>query len=179
MTATTLRPLRRMAWAMRVRPGRLTRRGISRGAGNGGRDRTVQRVFSPARPWAMLWWVGFRQPVHRPEEVSRRAGDAVVVTTAGQHPDGLERFCASLSGQPSPGVAFVACSRVRVHARRALPVRLAPVGRRDAEQAASTAQAAAKPPQAATPGSHQGGEPVVVQGQWGLPSPGGWASARP
>jgi len=103
VTATTLRPLSRVAWAMLVRPGRVTMLGISRWAGKGGSYRTVQRLFSQALPWAMLCWVFFRQPVHRPDAVYLLAGDEVVVTKAGTHTYGLERFFSSLYGQAIPG----------------------------------------------------------------------------
>jgi putative transposase len=96
VTATTLRQLSRMAWAMLVMPGRVTMLGISRWAGKGGSYRTIQRLFSQALPWAMLFWVFFRQHVHRPEEVYLLAGDEVVVTKAGKHTYGLERFFSSL-----------------------------------------------------------------------------------
>jgi putative transposase len=95
-TATTLRPWSRMAWAMLVRPGRVTRLGISRWTGKGGSYRPIQRLFSQALPGAMLVWVFFRQHVHRPEEVDLLAGDAVVVTKAGQHTYGLDRCFSSL-----------------------------------------------------------------------------------
>jgi putative transposase len=96
VTATTLRQLSRLAWAMLVMPGRVTMLGISRWAGKGGSYRTIQRLFSQALPWAMLFWVFFRQHVHRPEEVYLLAGDEVVVTKAGKHTYGLERFFSSL-----------------------------------------------------------------------------------
>ena len=64
MTPTPLRPCRRMVSAMLMRTGRVTR----------------------------LGWVCFRQPVYRPGEVDLRAGDAVVVTTAGKYPDGREMY---------------------------------------------------------------------------------------
>jgi hypothetical protein len=41
--------------------GRITMLGISRWAGKGGSYRTVQRLFSTVLPWAMLFWVFFRQ----------------------------------------------------------------------------------------------------------------------
>jgi putative transposase len=140
-----------MAWAMLEMPGRVTRLGISRWASKGGSYRTVQRVFSQARPWAMLFWVCFRQHVHRPAEVYLLAGDEVVVTTAGKHTDGLDRFFASLYGKPIPGLAFFAFSLVRVQARRAFPVRVEQVVRREAEKAASKAKAAATQQTASTP----------------------------
>ena len=66
VTATTLRPWRRVAGAMLVMPGRVTMLGISRWVDKGGSDRTVQRLFSQAFPWAMRCWVFFRPHVHRP-----------------------------------------------------------------------------------------------------------------
>jgi putative transposase len=150
VTATTLRHLRRMAWAMLVMPGRVTMRGRSRWAGKGGSSRTVQRFFSQALPWAMRFWVFFRQHVHRPDEVYLLVGDAVVVTKAGKPTSGLDRFFSSLYGKPIPGCAFFACSRVRVPARHAFPVRVEPVVPREAEKAASQAKAAAKQPPPST-----------------------------
>jgi putative transposase len=81
---------------MLVMPSRVTMLGISRWAGTGGSYRTVQRVFSQALPWAMLFGVFLRQHVSHPDEVYLLAGDAVVVTTAGQHTYGLDRFFSSL-----------------------------------------------------------------------------------
>ena len=102
-TATTLRHLSRMALAILVRPGRVTMLGISRWAGPGGSSRTLQRLFSQALPWAMLCWVFCRQQVSRLDAVSLLVGDEVVVTKAGTHTYGLDRFFASLSGKPLPG----------------------------------------------------------------------------
>ena len=42
-----------------------------------------------------------------PGDVYLLAGDAGVVTKAGQHTHGLERFCASLYGTPGPGLALL------------------------------------------------------------------------
>jgi putative transposase len=151
VTATTLRQLSRMAWAMLVMPGRVSMLGISRWAGKGGSYRTVQRFFSQALPWAMLFWVFFRQHVHRPDEVYLLAGDEVVVTKAGKHTYGLDRFFSSLYGKPIPGLAFFAFSLVSVQARRAFPVRVEQVVRSEAEKAASKAKAAAKRQKPSTP----------------------------
>jgi putative transposase len=151
VTATTLRPLSRIAWAMLARPGRVTMLGLARWAGTGGRDRTVQRVCSQALPWAMLFWVFCRQHVPRPEEVYLLAGDAVVVTNAGKHTYGLERLFSSLSGKPIPGFACFAFSLGSGQARRAFPVRVEQVVRRAAEKAASKAKAAATPQKPSAP----------------------------
>ena len=148
VTATTLRPWRRITLALLVMTGRVTRLGLSRWAGTGGSDRTVQRFCSTVLPWAMRCWVFFRPHGYGPAEVYLLAGDAVVVTTAGKTPEGLDRVCSSVHGQPGPGLACFTWSRGSVQARRALPRRVEPVVRSAAETAASPAKAAAKQPQA-------------------------------
>src|SRR5262245_27455479 len=141
---------------MLVMPGRVTMLSISRWAGKGGSDRTVQRLCSQALPWAMLCWVFFRQHVHHPDEVYLLAGDEVVVTKAGKHTYGLDRFFSSLYGKPIPGIAFFAFSLVSVQARRAFPVRVEQVVRSAAEKAASRAKAAAKQQSSSTPARRPG-----------------------
>src|SRR5437870_6437950 len=97
-------------------------------------------------PWAILFWVFFRQHVYCPDDVSLAAGDEVVVTKAGKNTYGLDRFFASLYGKPVPGLAFFTVSLVSVQKRRAFPMRVEQVVRSDAEKAASKAKAAAKKP---------------------------------
>ena len=103
---TTRRQFSRIVVALLGMTGRVTMLGLSRWAGPGGSYRTVQRFFSQALPWAMLFWVFFHQHVYRPDEVYLLAGDEVVVTKAGKQTHGLDRFFASLYGQPVPGLAF-------------------------------------------------------------------------
>ena len=146
--STTWRQLRQIALALLVMTGRVTMLGISRWAGKGGSSRTVQRLFSTVMPWAILFWVFFRQQVYCPDDVSLAAGDEVVVTKAGKNTHGLDRFFASLYGKPVPGLAFFTVSLVRVQKRRAFPMRVEQVVRSDAEKAASQAKAAAKKPKA-------------------------------
>ena len=147
-TTTTHRRLSRIPLALLVMTGRITMLGLSRWAGKGGSYRTVQRLCSTVLPWAMLFWVFFRQHRHCPAEVYFVAGDEVIVTKAGQHTQGLDRFFSSLYGTPVPGLAFFALSLVSVQPRRSFPMRVEQVVRGDAEKAASKAQAAAKKPQA-------------------------------
>lgn len=94
--ATMCRQLQRIALAMLALTGRVTMRGIARWAGTGGSDRTVQRFFSTVIPWAMLFWVFFRQHVYCPGDVYLPVGDEVVVTKAGTATHGLDRFFSSL-----------------------------------------------------------------------------------
>ena len=144
MTPTTLRQFSRIVSAMLMLTGRVTMLGISRWAGKGGSYRTVQRWFAQALPWAMLCWVFLRQHVSRPGDVSLLAGDEVVVTKAGKHTSGLDRFFASLYSQVVPGVAFFARSLVSVQERRSFPLRVEPIVRSTVENAASKAKADAK-----------------------------------
>jgi putative transposase len=144
MTATTLRQCSRIALAMLVMTGRVTMPGLSRWTGQGGRYRTVQRLFATVLPWATLFWVCFRHHVYRPGDGYLLVGDEVVVTKAGKLTHGLDRFFASLYGKPVPGLAFFTLARVSVQARRAFPIGVEQVVRSDAEKAASQAKAAAK-----------------------------------
>jgi putative transposase len=146
LTATTRRQFSRIAWAMLVMTGRVTMLGLSRWAGKGGSYRTVQRWFSQALPWAMLFWVFFRQHLYRPGEGYLLVGDEVVATKAGKHTHGLDRFFASLYGKPVPGLAFFALSLVSIQQRRSFPIRVEQVVRSDGEKAARKAKAAAKQP---------------------------------
>ena len=148
VTTTTLRQLSRITLALLVMTGRITMLGLSRWAGKGGSYRTVQRLFSTVIPWAILFWVFFRQHVHCPDDVYLVAGDEVIVTKAGKHTHGLDRFFASLYGIPVPGLAFFTVALVSVQKRRSFPMRVEQVVRSDAEKAASKAKAAAKKPQA-------------------------------
>jgi hypothetical protein len=148
--ATTCRQFHRIALAMLAMTGRVTMLGIARWAGQGGSYRTVQRFFSTVIPWAMLFWVFFRQHVYCPGEVYLLVGDEVVATKAGKLTHGLDRFFSSLYGKPVPGLAFFTLSLVSVQARRSFPLRVEQVVRSDAEKAASKAKAVAKKQTAST-----------------------------
>jgi DDE superfamily endonuclease len=158
VTATTRRQFSRIAWAMLVMMGRVTMLGLSRWAGQGGSYRTVQRFFSQALPWAILFWVFFRQHVYRPNEGYLLVGDEVVATKAGTRTHGLDRFFASLYGKPVPGLAFFTLSLVSIQQRRSFPVRVEQVVRSDAEKAASKAKAARRQ-QTPSPAKRRPGRP--------------------
>src|SRR5262245_13915692 len=143
LPSTTWRQLNRIALALLVMTGRVTMLGISRWAGKGGSYRTVQRFFSTVIPWAILFWVFFRQHVYCPDDVYLAAGDEVIVTKAGTCTHGLDRFFASLYGKPVPGLAFFTVSLVSVQQRRAFPRRVEQMVRSDAEKAARQEKTAA------------------------------------
>jgi hypothetical protein len=86
--------------------------------------------------------------VYCPADVSLAAGDAVMVTKAGKHTHGLDRFFASFYGRPGPGLAFFTLSLVSVQQRRSFPLHVEQVVRSDAEKAVSKAKAVAKRPKA-------------------------------
>lgn len=144
VSTTTLRQFSCIVVALLVMTGRVTLLGISRWAGQGGSYRTVQRFFSQALPWAMLFWMFFRQHVYRSDEVYLLVGDEVVATKAGKHTHGLDRFFSSLYGKPVPGLAFFTLSLVSIQQRRSFPIHIEQVVRSDAEKAASKAKADAK-----------------------------------
>ena len=144
VTATTLGQFSRIISAVLAMSGRVTMLGISRWAGQGGSYRTVQRFFSTVLPWATLFWVFFRQHLHRPDDVYILAGDEVVVSKAGHHTHGLDRFFAGVYGRVIPGLAFFSLALVSTQQRRSFPVRVEQVVRSAAEKAASQAKAAAK-----------------------------------
>src|SRR6266498_4468044 len=139
---TTLRQCSRIVAALLVMTGRVTMLGLSRWAGPGGSYRTVQRFFSQALPWAMLFWVFFRQHIYRADEVYLLVGDEVVATKAGTHTHGLDRFFSSLYGKPVPGLAFFTLSLISTTQRRSFPMAVEQVVRSPEEKAAARAKAA-------------------------------------
>jgi hypothetical protein len=146
---TTIRQLSRIALALLCITGRVTMVGISRWSGAGGSYRTVQRFFATAIPWAQVLWRFFRQHLFRADDVYLLAGDEVVVTKAGKHTYGLDRFFSSIYQHPVPGLAFLSLALVSTTERRAFPIRLEQIVRTEADKAASKAKAAANQTQEA------------------------------
>src|SRR6059036_2872763 len=99
LAPTTLRQLRRVTEAMLSMTGRVTMKGISRWTGQGGSYRTVQRFFATLIPWATLFWLFFRTHLFQSGDVYLLGADETVVTKAGKHTYGLDRFFASLYGK--------------------------------------------------------------------------------
>lgn len=144
---TTLRQLSRIAQALLALTGRVTMLGISRWAGAGGSYRTVQRFFATVLPWATLFWLFFRTHLFHSDDIYLLGGDETVVTKAGKHTHGLDRFFASLYGKPVPGLAFFSLSLISTKQRRSFPIALEQVVRTAEEKAQSRAKQAAKTPQ--------------------------------
>ncbi len=144
LTMTTIRQFSLIALAMLAMTGRVTMRGISRWTADGGSYRTVQRFFATLIPWASLFWVFFRTHLFQSADVYLLGGDETVVTKAGKHTHGLDRFVASLYGKRVPGLAFFTLSLISTQQRRSLPMAVEQVRRTAEEQAAMRASAAAK-----------------------------------
>ena len=142
VSLTTIRQLSRIVPALLAMTGRVTMLGISRWTGDGASYRTVQRFFSTVIPWATLFWLFFRTHLFDPDDVYLLAGDETVVTKAGKHTPGLDRFFASLYGKPVPGLAFFALSLISTKQRRSFPLAVEQVVRSAEEKAASQAKAA-------------------------------------
>jgi hypothetical protein len=141
---TTLRQFSRIALALLTMTGRVTMLGISRWTGDGGSYRTVQRFFTTVLPWATLFWLFFRTHLLQADDVYLLAGDETVVTKAGKHTHGLDRFFAGLSGTVVPGLAFFTLAVISTKQRRSFPLAVEQVLRTPEEKAVLRAKAAAK-----------------------------------
>jgi hypothetical protein len=124
LDTTTLRQLRRVTEAMLAMTGRVTMRGLSRWASKGGSYRTIQRFFITSISWATLQWALIRPHLLDPDDVILIGGDAVVVTKAGKHTHGLDRFFSSLYGKMVRGLGFLSVSLISVKHRTSYPVML-------------------------------------------------------
>jgi hypothetical protein len=144
MTMTTIRQFSRIALAMLAMTGRVTMLGISRWTTHGGSYRTVQRFFTTVIPWATLFWLFFRTHLFDPDDVYLLAGDETIVSKAGKHSPGLDRFFASLYGKSIPGLAFFTLSLISTKERRSFPIAVEQVVRSAEEQAVAKAKAASK-----------------------------------
>src|SRR5947207_661165 len=144
VSMTTIRQFSHIALALLAMTGRVTMLGISRWAGQGGSYRTVQRFFATTLPWADLFWRFFRTHLFRADDVYLLAGDETVVTKAGTHTPGLDRFFASLYGKSVPGLAFFTLALVSTTERRSFPIAVEQVVRSAEEKVAAKAKAATK-----------------------------------
>jgi len=140
VTSTTIRQMSGIITAMLTMTGRVTMLNISRWTEKGGSYRTVQRFFHTAIPWALAFWLFFRQHLYNPEDVYLLAGDGTTVTKAGKKTYGLDRFFSSLHGSPVPGLAFFALSLISVQERRSYPVMVEQIVKTGEQKAAAKAK---------------------------------------
>ena len=140
---TTLRQLSRIVPALLAMTGRVTMRGIARWTPDGASYRTVQRFFNTVVPWGQLAWLLFRHHLFRADEVYLLVGDESVVTKAGHHTYGLDRFFSSIYNKPVPGLSFFTLSLVGVQEGISHPLLIEQVVHEEtaAQTAAQTAKA--------------------------------------
>jgi hypothetical protein len=141
LAPTRTRQLGRITGALLRIPGRVTMRGLSRWTDEG----AASAPSNASSPWASLFWLFFRAHSLAPDDVYVLAGDEVIVTKAGKHTHGLDRFFCSLYGKAVPGVAFFALALVSTRERHAFPVHVAQVVRDPAERTAAPCRARRPP----------------------------------
>src|SRR3954449_2137814 len=151
VTMTTIRQFSRITLAMLAMTGRVTMLGISRWTGDGGSYRTIQRFFTTIVPWATLFWLFFRTHLLQRDAVYLLAGDETVVTKAGKHTPGLDRFFAGLYGKPVPGLAFFTLALISTTDRKSFPIAIEQVLRTPEERATARTKPATKRAAASTP----------------------------
>jgi putative transposase len=144
LPGTTQRQMSRIIPALLTMTGRVTMLGISRWAEKGGSYRTVQRFFHTVIPWTRVLWVFFQQQLYEPGHEYLLAGDESVVTKAGKHTHGLDRFFSSIYGKPVPGLAFFALSLIDVQTGTSSPIMVEQVVRTEEEKAATKAKSKQK-----------------------------------
>ena len=140
LPGTTQRQMSRIIPALLMMTGRVTMLGVSRWTEKGGSYRTVQRFFHTVIPWTRVLWVFFRQQLYEPGHEYLLAGDESVVTKAGKHTHGLDRFFSSIYGKPVPGLAFFALSLIDVQAGASSPIMVEQVVRTEEEKVAAKAK---------------------------------------
>ena len=121
---TTRRRLVIVVLGMLAMTGRITMRGISRWTEEGGSYRTIQRLFNTEIDWSQLLVTFVAIWFSDIEDSFLLAGDETVVTKAGKHTHGLDRFFSSIFGRPVKGLAFLAFTLVSVKRREAYPIRM-------------------------------------------------------
>ncbi len=124
LSNTTIRQMSHIVVAILMMTGRVTMLGMSRWTDQGGSYRTIQRFFTTAIPWALVFWLFFRHHLFNPDEVYLLAGDESIVTKSGKKTYGLDRFFSGLYGKPVPGLSFFALSLISVSERRSYPMQV-------------------------------------------------------
>jgi putative transposase len=156
LTATTIRQLSRIIFALFAMTGRVTMLGISRWAGSGGSYRTIQRWFYTTIPWTQVLVRFFRQHLFQVHAIYILAGDEVVVTKAGKHTFGLDRFFSGLLQKVVPGLAFFALALVNTADHTSSPIAM--------EQVIRSKPVSAPPPTPVSPSSVGKGKPGRPRG---------------
>ena len=138
LSATTIRQLSLIIFAMLAMTGRVTMSNISRWTSQGGSYRTVQRFFNTVLPWTTLFWVFFRTHLFDLESDYILVADETVKPKSGKNTYGLSRFFSSIHGKTIPSLSFLAVSIVSIKKRRSYPMALEQIVRDDTSSEPAT-----------------------------------------
>ena len=122
ISATSLRQLSHLVFAMLCSPGRSTMLGLSRWTDKGGSYRTLQRLYQTSFNWLGIHWTLFQTHLLRPDNFYIVAVDEVVVSKAGRQTHGVGRFYSGLAQRVIPSVSFLGLSVVDVSQGQAYPL---------------------------------------------------------
>jgi len=124
LSATTLRQLRHIVFAMLCIPNRATMLGLSRWTEQGGSYRTLQRLYQTPINWLLIHKTLLQTHLLRQNRLYLLAGDEVVVSKAGKKTHGVGRFYSGLAQRVIPGVSFLSLSLIDVEDRRSYPLHI-------------------------------------------------------
>ena len=141
---TDINRLCRIIEAMLRMNGRVTMLGLSRWAGKGGSYRTIQRFFNSTYPWEQFFHLFFQKHLYQADKEYFLIGDESVVTKAGKHTYGIDRFFAGLLGRVTKSIAVFTLAIVDVEAGKSFPLRVQQVVRSQAEKDEAKAKGKAK-----------------------------------
>jgi len=137
-TLTSFASVRRLAViaeAMLSMTGRVTMLNLSRWTEKGGSQRTIQRFYASAVPWAEMLTEFFRRHLFDPDDEYILGGDATTVTKAGQQTHGIDRFFSGVLGHVVKGIEFFVLSLISVRKRKSYPLAVGQTVRSAAEKA--------------------------------------------
>ena len=138
LSATTIRQLSLIIFAMLAMTGRVTMLNISRWTSQGGSYRTIQRFFNTVLPWTTLFWVFFRTHLFDRESDYILVADETVKPKSGKNTYGLSRFFSSIHGKPIPSLSFLSVSIVSIKKRRSYPMAIEQIVRDDTSSEPAT-----------------------------------------
>lgn len=159
ISATTIRQLSRIVFAVLAMTGRVTMLNISRWTPQGGSYRTIQRFFNTVLPWTTLFWVFFRTYLLERESDYIIAADETIKPRNGKETYGLSRFFSSLHGKAIPSLSFLAVSIVSVKERRSYPMAIEQIVRDDTSSVSATPSVSKQHDIAKTPVKRPRGRP--------------------
>ena len=124
LSATCLRQLHHIIFAMLCIPHHVTMLSLSRWTEKGGSYRTLQRFYQTPIDWLHLHWTFIQTHLLSANGDYVLAGDEVVVSKAGKKTHGVGRFYSGLAQRVIPSVSFLAISLIDVQNRRSYPVQV-------------------------------------------------------